>query len=966
MNALLLGPGENLIDAVAGRIGESGVALCDAIVVFPGKRPAHFLRQRLAAGKAAGFLPPGILSMDQLVDTAFEMRESRAGRVLPKAEAIDAVALLYEIQLEAVRPLGGPAFMTLDSFLPLGLKIHRDLEELAIERVPPRKVAEAQPLIEEEVPARSREKLGALSWFYERFYPKVAENNLSTRSSRYVDVADRIEPGDLGSFQLLVFAGFSTLTKAERGLFARAAAWPQSLFIFQDGPGLREKLNSLGVRHPSVRATAGTAMSAAPGAAAGAAAGVAGRPEVHLSSSPDAHGQVFALNAALDKPDGETVIVLPSPDTLFPLLRHCLSRFDEESYNVSLGYPLQRTPLYGFLNDLMELVVSMDGERVYLPDYISFVLHPYTKNIRFRGSAESTRVLFHVLEERLAAARTRSFATLEEIESDEGLFEDLFEEAARRIAGEEDRATVAGELRAHLRLIHSRTITAFLSFPNIRAFAERTIQLISWVHEASTARDHPTFTPISESFLQTLESISRSLLALKSFTDTAGYFALLRRYLQTCYHPFEGTPLHGMQVLGALETRNLRFDRVFVLDANEGVLPESGAESTLLPFAVRKALELSTSRDQEEIAAYHFALLKAGARMLHLFSVESGEKERSRFAERLLWEMQQEQGTIDGPRLVRPIQYRVSLEARPPAPVDKTAEVADWLALREYSATALDSYLRCPLAFYYKHVLHLGRREETSAGIESVDIGTFVHEVLFQYFKSRTGRLLGAGDADPAEMARLVDELFAERFGPAETGANRLLRNQIRAHLCDFTADYLRGLFQSHRVEMKGLELDVTASREGFALRGRIDAVQERDGRPCLIDYKSSANRASYALRLGKLDVEDRSTWATAIRTLQLPFYVLLYSAEKGVAVGDVQAMFLLLGRTRMDEGIELPLFGGEGAPADAWPRLESVIFGLLREIVSPDVPFAPAADPKAACPYCDFTGICGTGWRAP
>jgi hypothetical protein len=67
-----------------------------------------------------------------------------------------------------------------------------------------------------------------------------------------------------------------------------------------------------------------------------------------------------------------------------------------------------------------------------------------------------------------------------------------------------------------------------------------------------------------------------------------------------------------------------------------------------------------------------------------------------------------------------------------------------------------------------------------------------------------------------------------------------------------------------------------------------------------------------------------------------------------------------------MDEGIELPLFGGEGAPADAWPRLESVIFGLLREIVSPDVPFAPAADPKATCPYCDFTGICGTGWRAP
>jgi ATP-dependent helicase/nuclease subunit B len=956
VNALLLGPGENLIDAVAGRIGESGVALSDAIVVFPGKRPAHFLRQRLAEGRTAGFLPPRILSMDQLVDAAFEARQARADRVLPKAEAIDAVALLYEIQLEAERPLGGTAFMTLDSFLPLGLKIHRDLEELAIERVPARKVAEVQALIEEEVPERSRERLLALSWFYERFYPKVAESNLSTRSSRYVEVAGGIEPGDLGSFQLLIFAGFSTLTKAERDLFARAAVWPRSLFIFQDGPGMRAKLTSLGVRHPAVSATAG---------AAGDLSSAARRPEVRLSSSPDAHGQVFALNAALDRPDGETVIVLPSPDTLFPLLRHCLSRFDEESYNVSLGYPLQRTPLFGFLSNLMELVGSMDGERLYLPSYISFVLHPYTKNVRFRGSAESTRVLFHVLEERLAAARTRRFATLEEIESNEGPFEGLFEETARRIADEEDSAAVAEELRAHLRLIHSRTISAFLFFPTIRAFAERVIQLISWVHEASTARDHPTFTPISESFLQTLESISRSLMASMAFSDTAGYFALLRRYLQTCYHPFPGTPLHGMQVLGALETRNLRFDRVFVLDANEGVLPESGAESTLLPFAVRQALELSTSQDQEQIAAYHFALLKAGARELHLFSVESGEKERSRFAERLLWEMQQEQATIDGPRLVRPIQYRVSLEARPPAPVEKTAAVAVWLALREYSATALDTYLRCPLAFYQKYVLNLGKREESSAGVEPADIGTFVHEVLFQYFKSRTGRPLGAGDADRVAMAALVDELFAEKFGPAETGANRLLRNQIRSHLGDFTADYLRGLFQSHRVEMRALELDVTASREGFALRGRIDAVQERDGKPCLIDYKTSANRASYALRLDSLDVEDRSTWSTAVKTLQLPFYVLLYSAEKGIPMGDVRAMFLLLGRTRLDEGIELHLFAGEGAPADAWPRLESVIFGLLREIVSPDVPFAPAADPKTACAYCDFTGICGTGWRA-
>jgi inactivated superfamily I helicase len=94
--------------------------------------------------------------------------------------------------------------------------------------------------------------------------------------------------------------------------------------------------------------------------------------------------------------------------------------------------------------------------------------------------------------------------------------------------------------------------------------------------------------------------------------------------------------MQGMQVLGVLETRSLAFDRVFILDGNEGVFPVAGTEGSLLTFPVRVALGLPTSCDREEEAAYHFALHAAGAKELHLFSLESGEKERSRFVERLL------------------------------------------------------------------------------------------------------------------------------------------------------------------------------------------------------------------------------------------------------------------------------------------------------------------------------------------
>jgi ATP-dependent helicase/nuclease subunit B len=926
MNAALIPAAADLIDEVASLMDGRGQDLSDVLVVFPGKRPAHFLRRRLARAIGTGFIPPRILSMDELVHSIFDERTGAAAALM---EDIDAVALLHEIQLAAPRPIGGSGFMSLDSFFPLGVKIFQDLEELTIEGVEGRKVAEVQPLIEAEVPARSRDRLRELARFYQEFYPLAQKKGLSTRSSRYASVCRTIESGDLKGFTLVILAGFYSLTAAEKALFQRVGGWPGSQFIFQDGPGMKEKLSGLGI-----------ACNPAPEESS--------RPEVRFFSSPDAHGQVFALGAALPPPDEGTAVILPAPETLFPLLRHCLSRFPEEDYNVSLGYPLDRTPLYGFFQNLMTLIGSMDEERVYIPDYLTFVLHPYTKNIRHRGSAETTRVLFHAIEDRLAASRTMSFASLEEIESDAKLMR-----AAAASLGGEPGSPTAEELAAHLADIHDRTVRRFRSFPTVKEFASRCIELIAWISESSTAPVHPFFSQFSEEFVRSLETISRSLIADKSFSDSTGYFILFRRYLSTRYHPFPGTPLRGLQVLGALETRCLRFQRVFVLDANEGSLPASGAEGTLLPLAVRAALGLPTYRDRDEIAAYHFHVLSRGARELSLFSVESGERERSRFAERLLWEREREAGSVDAGAVVRPIQYSVSLQERAPEAVTKTAEVAAWLRGRELSATALDAYLRCPLSFYYRHVLGLGRRESPSGEIEQADIGLFVHEALLRYFDSRKGRQLTPADADRPAMDSLVEKLFRERFGDGQSGAARLLKKQLSSHLGDFISGYFAHLVRDHRITLDELEKRAASTRDGFQITGRLDAIQQRDGLRWIVDYKSSSNPKTHRIRFDRLDPADRETWSAAIPTLQLPFYLMLEPRAEN-------AMFLLLGRPVLDQGIEVPLFADAGEARRRMPELEEVILALMREIVSPEVPFLPAANGKRACSYCDFQVLCG------
>jgi hypothetical protein len=69
--------------------------------------------------------------------------------------------------------------------------------------------------------------------------------------------------------------------------------------------------------------------------------------------------------------------------------------------------------------------------------------------------------------------------------------------------------------------------------------------------------------------------------------------------------------------------------------------------------------------------------------------------------------------------------------------------------------------------------------------------------------------------------------------------------------------------------------------------------------------------------------------------------------------------MFLLLGRTRIDSDIEVPLFKNETEFKENFENLTQVIFSLLREIINPDQVFLPTIDPKNNCGRCPYGYIC-------
>jgi len=63
-----------------------------------------------------------------------------------------------------------------------------------------------------------------------------------------------------------------------------------------------------------------------------------------------------------------------------------------------------------------------------------------------------------------------------------------------------------------------------------------------------------------------------------------------------------------------LETRNLKFEKVLFLDANEGIIPDTTREDSFLPFKARQILGLPTYLDREEIMFYTFDTLIRGSK----------------------------------------------------------------------------------------------------------------------------------------------------------------------------------------------------------------------------------------------------------------------------------------------------------------------------------------------------------------
>ena len=454
------------------------------------------------------------------------------------------------------------------------------------------------------------------------------------------------------------------------------------------------------------------------------------------------------------------------------------------------------------------------------------------------------------------------------------------------------------------------------------------------------------------------------------------YFRLLKRVTDTITIPFQGEPLSGLQIMGVLETRALDFDRLIILSMNEGIFPLRKAANSFIPYNLRRGFGLPTYEHQDSVWAYHFyRLIYRASHVSLLYDTRSNglqTGEVSRFVHQLHYHYEE-------PIQNKLVVYNVSSSKTPALQVAKTEEVMNRLAdfrsggTRAISASAVNTYLDCPLKFYFSVVEGIREEEEVSETIESNVFGSILHKVmeeLYQPFcgKMVTADLLKAIRKDTPMLTGAVARAFAEIFFKTDivrplTGQNFLIGEMIRKYVEKvLERDAKQTPFRYIESEKKIKCLFPLTDKSNIQLKGFIDRVDEVRDVVRIIDYKSGSGTTQFTSVEALFDKADTDR---SKAVMQVFMYAWMYNRSVQLSTAIQPGIYYMrtLFSSSFDPGIyhRTDRFKTEQVLDFANYRtdFEDSLRNCLDEIFDTETPFVQTPNGKA-CMYCPFKDICG------
>jgi len=477
----------------------------------------------------------------------------------------------------------------------------------------------------------------------------------------------------------------------------------------------------------------------------------------------------------------------------------------------------------------------------------------------------------------------------------------------------------------------------------------------------------------------------------------------------------------GVRVLDAMAARGLAFRVLFVLGLNESVFPRVIREDAFLRDRERRVLETSLGyKIPEKLGGYDeerllFSLLVGAAReSLSLCAQRSDDAGRPLTPSWYLDEWRRAVGgTSSAPaettiprrtrekREVSPFDridlltpaeaaIRVALEGGDPlqwvdraparallargrtvkAVIDGSSASGAYdgrvgplptflaeLRARGFSATALQTYARCPLQFFLQRVVGVEARDrpEEREGPASADWGRLCHDVFARLYQGWTAPSLPSVSEVTARLGALCDDVFSRYARDEATGYPlvwELATRTTKTMLGEAVATDVQELRESGFVPLS-TEVAVSGTLrrpDGVPIQGRLDRIDGHpDGRFRVIDFKVSRGRSPAETNLLRAVLRGER--------LQPPLYVALggaYAASAGAGDGASGVEVLLY--VVAPGSSQGPLVRLSYQPdEEAESRVEQTLSLLIEGIEHGEFPMIP----DSYCGWCDVAPAC-------
>lgn len=427
-------------------------------------------------------------------------------------------------------------------------------------------------------------------------------------------------------------------------------------------------------------------------------------------------------------------------------------------------------------------------------------------------------------------------------------------------------------------------------------------------------------------------------------------YAIYKQVIDLAEVSFEGEPLNGLQIMGVLESRVLDFETVIVTSMNEGKFPAGKSQNSFIPYDVKRELGLPTFKEKDAIYTYHFYHLLQRAKNIYLLynteseGLDAGEK--SRFITQLEVERQPKHNlTLEIYNALLPeIAYQPMVIPKSESVMLRLKDIAD----KGFSPSALTSYIRNPIDFYFKKILRISEVEEVEENIALNTLGTIIHETLRALYEPLIAKFITEEDIKNC-FAKVDDEVLKQfrivyKEGEIKKGRNLLAFEVARRNVQNFLKTELEQIKNGDAVKIIALEetyermLNHPDLPFPVLIRGNVDRIEQRNGKVRIIDYKTGK------VESGDVSLKQWNKLTSNIKSdkiIQVLAYAYMYAPkvqdqeiEAGIiSFKNLRSGFLPFNFT--ENKIQVSIVNDEISA-----NYISQLVILLKEILDKDIPF--------------------------